>query len=201
MAVAEICVPRRLEKGQILFHQGAEGYEIFVVLSGRLRVEASSSDGKPVTIAMRGARDVIGEMAIIEKLPRSATVSAETDCRLLVIHRDEFTRLIEKSPTIALSLLQHLSARVREVTQALTDSRSETLRHRVLQYLHQRQTSEGNITIRDSQKVAAQELGCSREAFSRNLKQLCDEGKIQKLGRGKFLLIDVAAADERALGR
>ena len=185
-SVSQICLPRRVERGQVLFHEGSEGYEVFMILSGRLRVDCASSDGQPVTIAVRGAREVIGEMAIIDKAPRSATVWAETDAKLLVIHRDNFNRLLETTPQIAISLIRHLSSRLRDVSAALKESRSEPLRNRILQFLCQQPSDEGIVELRSTQKEIAQELGCSREALSRNLRQLSDEGKIKKLGRGRL---------------
>jgi CRP/FNR family transcriptional regulator, cyclic AMP receptor protein len=185
-AVASICTHRRIKKGQILFHEGSDGYEMFVILSGKLRIESCSSDGQPVVIATRTTKEVIGEMAILEKMPRSATVTADVDSRLLVIHQDDFNRLLGTTPQLALSMLKHLSSRVREVSIALLGSRSESLRNRVLEYVISQPVVDGQVELTWTQGEIAQELGCTREALSRNLKQLCAEGKLRRLGRSRY---------------
>ncbi|HLO97231.1 MAG TPA: Crp/Fnr family transcriptional regulator [Fimbriimonas sp.] len=188
--IADHCTVRRIEKGQTLFHQGAEGFEVFVVMSGKLRVASISDQGHMVTLATRFSGEVIGEMAILEQMPRSATVIAERNSRLLVLSRDAFTRLVETNPQIALGLLQHLSGRVREVSQALLEIRAEPLRNRVLNYLASNTNEEGVAAFDVPQRVVAQEIGCSREALSRNLAMLCEEGMIAKLGRGEFQILN-----------
>lgn len=187
--IGDLCTVRRLEKEQVLFHQGAEGYEVFVVLSGKLRVASISDQGQMVTIAARTSGEVIGEMAILEQMPRSATVLAERNSRLLVLSRDSFTRLVESNPAIALGLLQHLSGRVREVSQALLEMRAEPLRNRVLNYLAAHTDEDGVAVLDAPQRVLAQEIGCTREALSRNLTLLADEGAIKKLGRSRYEIV------------
>lgn len=188
--IGDQCTVRRVEKGQALFHQGAEGFEVFVVMSGKLRVASISDQGQMVTLATRFSGEVIGEMAILEQMPRSATVVAERNSRLLVLSRDAFTRLVETNPQMALGLLQHLSGRVREVSQALLEIRAEPLRNRVLNYLASNTNEDGVAAFDVPQRVVAQEIGCTREALSRNLALLCEEGLIAKLGRGEFQILN-----------
>jgi CRP/FNR family cyclic AMP-dependent transcriptional regulator len=101
--------------GSVLAKQGAQGLEAIIIVDGRARVKA---DGK--AIAELGPGDVVGEMSVIDGKPRSATVTAETPMKLLVLHRRDFVSLLEKVPGLPRKLLVTLCERVRQVDHAIT---------------------------------------------------------------------------------
>lgn len=96
--------------GRVLIRQGTTGHEFFIVIEGRVRVER---DGRPVSV--RGAGDFVGEIALIDEGPRSATVTTETPCRLLVLNHREFHTLLSEQPEIQLVVLRTLAERVRQL--------------------------------------------------------------------------------------
>ena len=87
--------------GQVLTRQGASGGEFFIVLAGQ------------VTIATMNPGDFLGEIALIDGKPRTATARAEGDARLLVVGRAPFHELMDEFPEIRVSVLQALAERVR----------------------------------------------------------------------------------------
>lgn len=96
--------------GKVLMRQGESGAEMFVVVSGRLTVER---DGHPV--AERKAGEVVGEIALLSKGPRTATVTAAEASRLLVIERRNFQTLMDEQPQIRLAVLDELAGRLRSL--------------------------------------------------------------------------------------
>jgi len=94
--------------GQVLMKQGAFGHEFFVVIAGSLRVER---DGK--LLRTLGPGDFAGEIALVDGGPRTATVTADTPSRLLVVGHREFHSLLQEHPDIQLVVLQALAQRVR----------------------------------------------------------------------------------------
>jgi CRP-like cAMP-binding protein len=104
-AAAHVDVPA----GRVLMREGQVGRESFVVLEGSARV---TIDGAPVATAGQG--DFIGEMALLDHKPRSATVTAETPMRLLVFDSRSFSSALQ-STTFARIMLQGLSRRLRTV--------------------------------------------------------------------------------------
>jgi CRP/FNR family cyclic AMP-dependent transcriptional regulator len=102
----EIDVPA----GKVLMRQGDTGQEFFIVVNGTLRVER---DGK--AIASRGAGDFVGEISLVDEAPRSATVTCETPCHLLVIGHREFHALLDEQPAIERAVLVALANRVRQL--------------------------------------------------------------------------------------
>ena len=114
-AIAKCADGVRLRKGAVLAKQGRQGLEAMIIVDGRARVER---DGK--AIAELGPGDVVGELAVIDGKPRSATVIAETPMALLVLHRRDFVSLLETVPGLQRKLLVTLCERVRQADQALS---------------------------------------------------------------------------------
>lgn len=96
--------------GKVLMTQGDSGHEMFVVVSGRLAVERS---GRRVKEA--GPGDTVGEMAMLSRSSRTATVTALEPSRLLVLAHREFNTLLDAHPAIRAQLLEALAHRLREI--------------------------------------------------------------------------------------
>jgi len=100
----------QVEAGRILVSEGATGAEFFVILSGTAKV---SRRGRKV--ATLGPGTTFGELALLDHGPRTATVTAATDLKVLVIAAREFAEILDEVPPIAHKLLKSLAAMVREL--------------------------------------------------------------------------------------
>jgi signal transduction histidine kinase len=107
-----------LEPGDVLMEEGDPGDALYVVLDGDFEVSKRSGN-QDVVLAMRGTGEVLGEMALIEDLPRSATVTAARRSKILKITKEVFQTLIGSSPSAALSVLHTMSARLRNTESML----------------------------------------------------------------------------------
>ena len=107
-AVAKASDEVALPAGKVLCEQGSIGREAFVILEGTAGVRIN---GKPVTTLGPGA--CVGEMALLDHGPRTATVVADTDLNVLVIGAREFAGIVDEVPAIAHKLLRALATRVR----------------------------------------------------------------------------------------
>ncbi|RMF04721.1 MAG: hypothetical protein D6768_02555 [Chloroflexi bacterium] len=112
--------------GQIIFKEGDNGDAMFIIWSGRVAVVKGDLDS-PTVLGYRGAGEIVGEMALLEHAPRSASIVALENVRLLSITREDFETLLTKNPTLGLSILSMLSARLRAADDARKSSqRAET---------------------------------------------------------------------------
>jgi CRP-like cAMP-binding protein len=120
--VLNITQVRTYDPGKEIVAQGAEGDELFIVLTGRVQVEAN---GAP--IAALGPGQHFGEMALIDKAPRSADVKAIETSSLLSIRRREFFDIVRKDHAIAVKLLWSflgvLTERLRNTSRELGEAR------------------------------------------------------------------------------
>ena len=103
MLVDEVDLPA----GRVLFHQGDLAHELYIVVSGQVRVER---DGE--VLANRGPSEFLGEIALVAGGPRTATVTLVTDCRLLVLGRRDFHSLMDEFPALKMRVLETLAKRV-----------------------------------------------------------------------------------------
>lgn len=111
-AVARITRVLEAQAGTMLTRVGEPGDEFFLILDGTARVEVS-----PKKQPRLGPGAFFGEMSLLDGGPRSATVIAETDVRLLVIHRRDFWRLLDQVPELNRQILMTLSRRIRQAEQ------------------------------------------------------------------------------------
>lgn len=94
--------------GTSVFHEGDTGEEMFGIVQGTVELRAG---GK--VIRTLGPDDVFGEMAIVDRAPRSATATAATDCVLAVIDRRRFLFLVQETPMFALQVMSSMASRLR----------------------------------------------------------------------------------------
>lgn len=103
--------PVSLRAGEVLMRQGDPGDTAYVVLSGEFEVTKQSGQSF-IKIDMRAPGDVLGEMALLSRLPRSATVTAVTDCETLCISKEVFDDLLSTSPSASMAVLHWVMARL-----------------------------------------------------------------------------------------
>src|SRR6266852_8961679 len=113
--LAASCQERKYSAGSTLMKQGDTGVGLYVITSGKVRVtRASSPDRAEEELDVVGAGSVLGEMALLDDLPRSATVTAVEDATALLLPVWEFRAILRNNPDIALHLLAALSRRLRK---------------------------------------------------------------------------------------
>lgn len=99
----------RVPPGRVLVVEGSQGHEFFVILEGIARVERHGR-----RVATLGPGDSFGELALLERAPRNASIIAETDMELVVLGQREFAGLIDEVPGFARKLLAAMARRLRD---------------------------------------------------------------------------------------
>jgi CRP/FNR family transcriptional regulator, cyclic AMP receptor protein len=105
--------PVTLKPGQVLFKKGDAAHSMYVVLSGELRIGDDN-----VTFEQVSAGSIVGEMALIDRATRSATVTAVTDATLAEVDEKRFLFMVRETPSFSLNVLRLLTHRLRR-TNAL----------------------------------------------------------------------------------
>ncbi len=109
---------RQLGSGEILFHQGEPGLECFVILEGQLEV-ITFVHGDELRLDVYRPGQIIGEMALLDRSPRSATVRALEAADLVVLGEEAFKTLLSSNPELAMSLLRSGTTRMRNTNQRM----------------------------------------------------------------------------------
>lgn len=122
--------------GAVLFQEGDPGSRMYVLRSGRVKI-AKRVGGADVTLAILGAGEFFGEMALLEGLPRSATAVVLEDSRLIEVDETTFDSLVRRSTEFSMRLLRRLSARLREADRQILQILAKSGLVRVLDTLRE----------------------------------------------------------------
>ena len=117
-AIAKAAIEQSYKPGQEIVRQGDTGVGAFIIRSGRVDI-VQDRDGKELKLATLGPGEVIGEMALLDEFPRSATARAVEPTTVLGIQRWHFKGILESHPQLALALLPILSRRIRNAEGVL----------------------------------------------------------------------------------
>lgn len=113
--IANSCQERKFPAGSVLMQQGDTGAGLFVITSGHVKItQAVDPDRAEENLGTAGPGDVLGEMALLDDLPRSATVTATEDVTTLILPIWDFRSSLRSNPDIAVKLLATLSHRLRK---------------------------------------------------------------------------------------
>jgi CRP-like cAMP-binding protein len=118
--------------GEAIVRQGESGDCMFVVQAGRVEV-LHERDDKPVRLAVRAEGDFFGEMSLVEREVRSATVRALGEARVLTIDRQTFLRRVHEDPSLAYRILQRMSHLVRELDESVAGAKAGVPAHTQLE--------------------------------------------------------------------
>jgi len=132
--------------GEIVITEGEKGEELFIVLSGQLKVTRNGAD---VAVLPQGAH--VGEMALVRSQPRSATVTAEQTSELMVIRRQEFFEILRKEHQLAVKLLWQftgvLADRLAETTRELGAAKEELAAEDITSEIFSEEEDEDRKTL------------------------------------------------------
>src|SRR5262245_51551145 len=171
--------PYHLEAGEVLFRAADPGNGCYRIDEGLLKVVVSSSQGEERILAILCPDAIVGELSMIDGLPRSASVVAISRCDLAFVSRKTFEQHTTSYPEIFQYLMKTLATRLREADEALAAATFLTVKGRVAralldlaEYVGQR-GGDGQILLRHrfSQSDLAAMAGVARENVSRTLSE------------------------------
>jgi len=158
---------------------------LYIVLSGRLKVMMSDSDGKEVILSILGPGEFFGEMGLIDDEPRSASVVTIEPCELLSISKRDFKKCLVDNSEMSMAVMRGLVRRLREADRkigslALLDVYGRVAR--LLLDMAENVNGEKVVTKRLPKQDIAKMIGASREMVSRVMKDLQTGGYIEMRG-------------------
>ena len=119
--LARLCIHRRYPRGTAILEEGSPGLGLFLITAGRVEV-TKRAGSREVPLAVLGDGEVLGEIALIDDRPRSATAFALEETACLLLTRERFRTLLRKHPKIAWPIVPSLAERVRDLQSKLIES-------------------------------------------------------------------------------
>jgi CRP/FNR family transcriptional regulator/CRP/FNR family cyclic AMP-dependent transcriptional regulator len=185
--VASHLIERRFPRNTTIVEEGLAGDYMYVIREGRVKVTKLSEDGREKILEFLDAGSFFGEMALLDRAPRIASVKTLKPVKLLALSRTDFLKLLRKSPDLALSVIQELCKRLRTVddqASALSFQRVKDRTKGLLQRLARDPHEDGGrITPGLTHQQMADMIGTSRETVTRVVKELKQEGWLHQEGK------------------
>jgi CRP-like cAMP-binding protein len=181
------------------------GQEIYFIVEGTVKVTVDQVDGSSLILAILGPGAVVGEMGLVQRSHRSATVTTLERTRVLWMYREDFEALLERHPSVGMQLANILAQRLRLANERLLSFVAEDVDQRVARMLLSLAVEFGvpqpgggiHIPIRITQTDLAELVGAARIAINRAVAKLRDDRLITVSKGYQYTLLDLVALEQR----
>ncbi len=187
-SMANAVSKKRFKRGEVLVERGMKSNVLYIILTGRARVQIADTKGREVILAILRSGDYVGEMSVIDGDPHSATVVADQQVDVLTVGRDDFLRCLAENIPMCFVVMQGLVQRLRKASHKISSLALVGVYGRVAMVLLDSAVldDQGALLIREkvSRQDIAKMVGASREMVSRVMKDFEKQGFIQQRDNG-----------------
>ncbi|MDQ6955225.1 MAG: Crp/Fnr family transcriptional regulator [Mariprofundaceae bacterium] len=200
-AVIAITTIHNVRKNNIIVQEGDAGNAMFILLCGSVKISYYAPDGRELILSLLEEGSFFGEMSLLDKQPRSATVTTLESVKIAQIRSRDFERLLLKQPALSLKLLCEVVSRLRRTSLILERISTMDVPHRLYSYLQDycerfgKEKSASQCIVRlPTHQLIADQLSTSRETISRAMSSLKKESIITTTST-RSVCIDTDAID------
>lgn len=184
---------RELKRGETIISQGDEvGDFAVVLLSGSLKISMVSVNGREIILNYCSPGDVVGEIAMLDRGPRTASVSASEPCEVLVIPAPAFEAAALSNPGSMIGLLRAMAGHIRQANLVVESDRTFSMAPRLaramVRLLDPEDRANGKLRHNPSQGDLGAFAGLARENVNRLLSEWELQGVVAREGRGLEVL-------------
>ncbi|MEZ5142400.1 MAG: Crp/Fnr family transcriptional regulator [Acidimicrobiales bacterium] len=183
ITIAAAAADRRLQRGDVLFTEGDEPGELFLVTSGRIAISNKSIDGRESMMALMERGDLFGEMPLFDGLSRSAEARALEASEVIAIPYGPVRQLYEARPHLLWRVVALLASRLRTTDEALADSVFLDVTGRTAKRLLELAGDREEFTLPITQEELAGMVGASRERVNKAIASFVRLGWIEQADR------------------
>jgi CRP-like cAMP-binding protein len=199
-AVAEVAgraAEHRLGRNDVLFHEGDEAADLYIVTTGRIAIANRSADGRESLVALMGPGDLFGEMSLFDGQGRSADARALEPSTVVVVPFDPLRSIVEARPEMLWSIVGLLVERLRAADEALADTVFLDVPGRTAKRLLELAGDADEFTLPITQEELAGMVGASRERVNKAISQFVRLGWMAQSER-RYTIIDRTQLERRA---
>lgn len=189
---------RVLERGDVVFRQGDDAAELYIVQEGRVAIATQSVDGRESVVAVLEAGSLFGELPLFDGERRSADARALEHTRLVAVPYDDVRAVLDERPALLWSMVRLLANRLRAVDEALADAVFLDVPGRTAKRLLELAAGADDFTTPLTQEELAAMIGASRERVNKALATFQRLGWIEVLERGHYRILQREALERRA---
>jgi CRP/FNR family cyclic AMP-dependent transcriptional regulator len=181
--LAKLARPQRCSRNQVIFREGDEADELYLVRSGRVAIAMQSPDGRESLVALMEAGDLFGEMALFDEEPRSAQARALEASEVLAVPFAPIRTVFQERPVLLWEVVALLARRLRVTDAALADSVFLDVTGRTAKRLLELAGEADEFTLPITQEELAGLVGASRERVNKALAAFIRLGWLEQTDR------------------
>lgn len=189
---------RHYERNQVIFEQGEEAEELYVVQSGQVAIATRSFDGRESVVAVLEPPSLFGELPLFDGLPRSADARALQPTDIVAVRYDDVRAVIDERPQLLWGIVRLFAQRLRATDEALADAVLLDVPGRTAKRLLELAGETDDFTTQLTQEEMAALIGASRERVNKALATFQRLGWIETIERGHYRILNRPALEQRA---
>jgi CRP/FNR family cyclic AMP-dependent transcriptional regulator len=173
-------------KRSFIITEGERSDDLYIVLSGKVRIFRADDNNKEVTLMLQEAGTCFGLLALLSKQARSASAEALEPTECAIISKSDFMRWLDAHPVVALELMSVLTDKIRSLSDTIKDLTLSSAYERTVKTLHKLAIQEGDYLVihnRPTQEVLANMVGVGRETVAKFLHGLTEGGYLVMEGK------------------
>jgi CRP-like cAMP-binding protein len=195
--IAAAAQARTLRRGDVLFREGEEGNELFIVDSGRIAIANKSFDGRESVVALMEAGDIFGEMSLFDGQGRSAEARALEASKVNVVPFEPLRTLFHEQPDLLWTVVSLLARRIRNMDVALADSVFLDVTGRTAKRLLELAGDSDEFQLPITQEELAGLVGASRERVNKAISSFVRLGWMEQRER-RYTITNRVQLERRA---
>lgn len=189
---------RRYRRGDLVFCQGDDAAELFVVQTGQIAIATRSVDGRESVVAVLEAGALFGEMPLFDSETRSADARALKSSEILAVSYEDVRRMLEGRPELLWSVVRLLVRRLRAADEAISDAVFLDVAGRTAKRMLELAAGEDEFELPLTQEELAGMVGASRERVNKAIATFARLGWIETLDRGRYRIIKRIELERRS---
>lgn len=177
----------------MIFAVGDDSADVYIIRSGRVGITIFSETGKEISFRQLKAGEMFGEIAAIDRLPRSTSAVSLTNLELFRLSDGDFLKIMRERPEVSIRVMQRLAFLVRALSERIFEFTTYGVRNRIQAELLRLAKASGqrsatiNIYPAPTHADIASQVSTHREAVTREFGHLASEGILEKRGRNLII--------------
>lgn len=196
-------IRRKYKKGQMIFFEGDVSDKFYIINAGKIKIFKYTKEGKEQILYILSEGDFLGYLSLLKKGRFDFNAEALEDVNVCMLTKDDFDKIVKKTPDISLRILENLHDRLASLENLVQTLSTKDIEARIAVLLKNFARDFGGesgneivIELPLSREEMANYIGVTRETMSRKLSSMEDEGIIELVGNKKIVIKDMSQLEE-----
>ncbi|MDO5027117.1 MAG: Crp/Fnr family transcriptional regulator [Tissierellia bacterium] len=179
------------EKGRVLFRLGDPCDSIYIIRQGKVKLSYIDAEGKEIIIDIMVDGELIGDNLFLEKREYDYDAVCISDVKICQITRRDYEEVLKNNPILALNLIYSMSGKLKDQEEKIRILSENDAKKRLAIYLLSRNRRTKKSDIKLSVEEIAASINLRPETISRKIKDLVDEGYLERIGKKRLSLSNI----------